>query len=75
MEFSRNGDRYRLVVDGLLGTGLNSEVRGLYAAAIECLPRLGDYVLALDIPSGLHADRGVPLGVAVQATATVTFGY
>ncbi len=76
VEFSgRHRGRYRLVIDGLLGTGLNSEVRGLYAAVIERLPVLGDFVLALDIPSGLHADRGVPLGVAVRATATVTFGY
>ena len=74
-ESAQIGREFKLVIDGLLGTGLNQEVKGLYAAVIEQLPLMGKYVLALDIPSGLHADRGIPLGVAVKATATVTFGY
>lgn len=62
------------VVDALLGTGLNSAVRGLPAAAIEIINTCGVPVLAVDIPSGLDADSGRPLGVAVQAEATATFG-
>lgn len=60
-------------VDGLLGTGLDRETGGDYAAAIACVNASGKPVLALDIPSGLHADTGVPLGNAVCADATVTF--
>jgi NAD(P)H-hydrate epimerase len=61
------------VVDGLLGTGLTRPVEGPLRSAIEAINRSGKPVLALDLPSGLDADRGVPLGVAVRARATVTF--
>ncbi len=61
------------VVDGLLGTGLTRPVEGPLLAAIEAVNRSGKPVLALDVPSGLDADRGVPLGVAVRARMTVTF--
>ncbi|MBW1991765.1 MAG: NAD(P)H-hydrate epimerase [Deltaproteobacteria bacterium] len=66
--------RAELVVDALLGTGLNSPVRGLMAALIDRLNRLRPPVLAVDIPSGLSADTGEPLGTAVQAQVTVTYG-
>jgi NAD(P)H-hydrate epimerase len=61
------------VVDGLLGTGLTRPVEGALREAIEAVNRAGKPVLALDLPSGLDADRGVPLGAAVRATATATF--
>lgn len=64
-----------LVVDALLGTGLNAPVRGLQADAIYTINACGKPVLAIDLPSGLDADRGVPLGVAVQAEATATFAF
>jgi len=75
--FCRQAGKFSLIVDGILGTGLKSELHGLYAAVIGVINNntLGDHVLALDIPSGLHADRGVPLGDAVKADTTVTFGY
>jgi NAD(P)H-hydrate epimerase len=63
------------VVDAIFGTGLRDEVRGLPAAAIEIINTCGAPVLAVDIPSGLDADTGRPLGVAVQAEATATFGF
>lgn len=69
-----------VAVDGLLGTGLSGEVSGQWAegiATINSLRASGAKVLALDIPSGLHADTGVALGShegpAVQAHVTVTF--
>src|SRR5262249_10563716 len=64
-----------LVVDALLGTGLNSSVQGLMAALIDLVNASGVPVVAIDIPSGLDADRGEPLGTAIQAELTVTFGY
>jgi ADP-dependent NAD(P)H-hydrate dehydratase / NAD(P)H-hydrate epimerase len=64
-----------LVVDALLGTGLNSPVQGLMAALIDLINTSGVPVLAVDIPSGLDADQGEPLGTAIQAELTVTFGY
>ncbi|MBB3190881.1 NAD(P)H-hydrate dehydratase [Halomonas cerina] len=62
-----------LVVDALLGTGLGGEVRGEAREAIEAINASGLPVLAIDIPSGLHADTGAELGIAVQADRTVTF--
>lgn len=62
-----------VLVDGLLGTGLDREVDGLYADVIRAVNRFSGRVMALDIPSGLHADTGSALGVAVKADLTVTF--
>lgn len=62
-----------VVVDALLGTGLSGAVREPYAQAIRMLNQSGLPVLAVDIPSGLHADNGARLGVAVRADLTVTF--
>ena len=64
-----------LIVDALLGTGLNSPVQGLMAALIERLNHLRAPVLAVDIPTGLSADTGEVLGVALKAQVTVTYGW
>jgi NAD(P)H-hydrate epimerase len=65
-----------VIIDAILGTGLNSEVRGLYRQAIEAVNELTHIpVLAVDIPSGLDASTGKVLGVAIRATATATFGF
>lgn len=63
-----------LVVDALLGTGLSSPVTGVYQVTIDLINSGGLPVVAVDLPSGLHADTGATLGSAVQATLTVTFG-
>ncbi|MCK5682048.1 NAD(P)H-hydrate epimerase, partial [bacterium] len=65
----------KILVDGLLGTGLKSNIRGLYAEVVAAINEFSGPVLALDIPSGLDADSGLPLGSAVQATATATFAF
>jgi len=69
-------DDVDLVVDAVFGIGLAREVDAGYRAAIDainaCAAR-GLPVLAVDIPSGLHADTGAVLGAAVRATATITF--
>jgi len=62
-----------VVVDALLGTGLHGEVRPEYAAAIRAINTCGRPVFALDVPSGLDSDAGVPLGETVRADSTVTF--
>jgi NAD(P)H-hydrate epimerase len=62
-----------LVVDALLGTGLSSAVRAETAEIIEAINAAGRPVFALDVPSGLDSDRGLPLGSAVRATGTVSF--
>jgi len=62
-----------VLVDALLGTGLQGEVREPYAAAIAAMNASGLPVLAVDIPSGLCADSGRALGSVVCAQLTVTF--
>ena len=62
-----------IVVDALLGTGLAGEVRDPYASVIKQLNDSQLPVMAVDIPSGLCADTGRTLGVAVHADLTVTF--
>ena len=61
-----------VVLDALLGTGLQGAVREPYAQAIRLLNACDLPVLAVDIPSGLCADTGQVLGVAVRAELTVT---
>jgi NAD(P)H-hydrate epimerase len=62
-----------ILVDALLGTGLNGDVREPYASAIQCINDSGLPVMAVDIPSGLCANTGRTLGLAVRADLTVTF--
>jgi NAD(P)H-hydrate epimerase len=62
-----------VVLDALLGTGLAGEVREPYASIIVAINASGLPVAAVDIPSGLCADTGQVLGVAVRADLTVTF--
>ena len=65
----------QVVVDALLGTGLNSDVRGQYRRVLERANRCSSLKVAVDIPSGLHADTGQVQGVAFSADHTVTFAY
>jgi hydroxyethylthiazole kinase-like uncharacterized protein yjeF len=65
---------YDVYVDALLGTGLEDAVRGNYAQVIRYLNEARGVKFAVDIPSGLDADTGRPLGGAFQADLTCTFG-
>jgi len=62
-----------LLVDAMLGIGLRATLREPHGAAIRAMNAVARPVLALDLPSGLDADRGTVSEVAVQADATVTF--
>lgn len=62
-----------VVVDALLGTGLNGPVRMQHRQVIENINACGLPVLAIDIPSGLCSDTGAVLGACIEADLTVTF--
>ena len=62
-----------LVIDALFGAGLDRDVTGPAAALVGAMNDSPAPVLAVDLPSGLHADSGRALGTAVEAAATVTF--
>jgi hydroxyethylthiazole kinase-like uncharacterized protein yjeF len=63
-----------VVVDAILGTGLTRDVKGEMARVISSLNRSASPVISVDIPSGISADSGQVMGVAVKADYTVTFG-
>jgi hydroxyethylthiazole kinase-like uncharacterized protein yjeF len=64
-----------LIVDALLGTGLQTKVRPPLPSTIEVVNSVETPVLAVDVPSGLDCDTGEPLGLAVSAKRTVTFVF
>ena len=63
-----------LLVDGLFGIGLNRPLAGNWMKLIENLNRAGVPILSVDVPSGLSADSGLPLDLAIRADVTLTFG-
>ncbi len=67
-----------VVIDAIFGTGLTRPPEGAFAGAIariEAARVAGARVLAVDVPSGLSADTGRPLGACVRADRTVTFEF
>ncbi|MEM7168179.1 MAG: NAD(P)H-hydrate epimerase [Planctomycetota bacterium] len=69
-----SGVEVDLFVDALFGTGLSRAPADNFAAAIRLVNDSGTPTLAIDIPSGLAADCGTPLGDAIRARWTATFG-
>lgn len=63
-----------LLVDAIFGTGLRGVVRDPIASFIDAINSLSAPILSVDLPSGLDADTGNPLGICVQADRTVTIG-
>ncbi len=61
------------IVDALLGTGTQGTIREPYLTAIAAINRAERKVLAVDLPSGMDCDTGLPLGACVQADHTATF--
>ncbi|MEO6696551.1 MAG: NAD(P)H-hydrate epimerase, partial [Gammaproteobacteria bacterium] len=62
-----------VIVDALLGTGLDRELSAEWRAAVAAINAAEVPVLAVDIPSGLDADTGRVWGAAVRATITISF--
>ncbi len=62
-----------VIVDAILGTGLDRPLEGAFRDAIEEINVARRPVLAIDVPSGLNADTGEVLGAAVRADRTVSF--
>ena len=62
-----------LIVDAILGVGINKFVTGLYEKAISLINASNHPVISVDLPSGLNADTGRAMGIAVKADITVSF--
>jgi NAD(P)H-hydrate epimerase len=64
----------QLIIDAIFGTGLTQPPRDPFPDIANAVAASGAPVLAIDLPSGLDCDTGLPLGTAVvTATQTVTF--
>ena len=63
---------FDIAIDALFGIGLNSELR---ADAVEAIKNMktAQWIVSVDIPSGVHADTGMVFECAVKADVTVTF--
>lgn len=63
---------YDLLIDALLGTGLNRPVTGVLAQVIERINETAREIISIDIPSGMFADEATP-GPSVEADHTFSF--
>ncbi len=61
-----------VLVDAVLGVGLSSPLKGVYAQAVNGMNDAGKHIIAVDIPTGIDADTGAVMGTAVKADLTVT---
>lgn len=68
-----NAAPWNLIIDGLFGIGATRPLAGVCREMTQLVNQQSCPVLALDVPSGLHADTGAVDGVAVRATHTITF--
>lgn len=73
-------EEYDYIVDAIFGIGLSRNVTGVYRDIIENINQAKNAaphikIISVDIPSGISADDGKVMGVAVRADETVTFGY
>jgi NAD(P)H-hydrate epimerase len=74
---------YDIIVDALFGTGLSRPLEGVYLQVVEHVALLrsarernrGDrpFIVSLDVPSGLDADKAELIGETIRADLTVTF--
>lgn len=67
-------ERFDVIIDALFGTGLDRPLEGAVAEVVAAINLSSVPVVAVDMPSGLCADSGRPLGTAVRAVATLAIG-
>ena len=68
-----NLDKFDIIIDGILGTGISGEIREPQASAITFINKSNAFKLAVDIPSGVDPDTGNRNLPHVNADMTVTF--
>lgn len=64
-----------LIVDAIFGVGLSRDITGKFADAINAINAADAKTVAIDVPSGINADTGEVMGVAVVADSTTTMAY
>lgn len=66
---------YDIIIDALFGIGLSRNVEGDHKQAIRKINESNAFVYSVDIPSGINANNGERMNVAVKADITVTFAF
>ena len=74
MQHSSILNKHALIVDALLGTGLDKNLGGKLSEVIRITNKSEAPVISIDIPTGISSDTGQIMGDAVRADYTVTFG-
>ncbi|MEE2840652.1 MAG: NAD(P)H-hydrate dehydratase [Acidobacteriota bacterium] len=72
-EISKQFEKYGVIVDALLGTGITKPLEGLYSEVVSTINLTPAFVLSVDIPSGMFSDSLSEGPQSVEASATVTF--
>lgn len=62
-----------ITIDSIFGIGLKRDITGIYYQTIDYINKYSPHILSIDMPSGLCADKGIPLNISVEADKTVTF--
>lgn len=63
--------KFDIIVDCIMGTGLNRPIEGKIKTAVNLINESGAYVVSCDIPTGINGDNGLVMGAAVKANLTV----
>ena len=72
-ELLDNLDKFDIIIDGILGTGISGEIREPQASAITFINKSNAFKLSVDVPSGVDPDTGNKNSPHVTADMTVTF--
>ena len=67
-----NISKNSVIIDCLFGIGLNRKVKGMYKNIIKKVNKSKQYVISIDIPSGINGDNGKIMGEAIKANSTYT---
>lgn len=70
-----NISEYDLIVDAILGNGLNKPLKDNYIDVINIVNRSNAYKVSLDVPSGINSSNGLSMGAFVKANLTITVEY
>jgi NAD(P)H-hydrate epimerase len=65
--------RGEIIIDALLGSGLNRPLEGLTATVVHHINQSGNEVVSIDIPSGLFVDSNSTGNTIVHASHTLSF--
>lgn len=66
-------NEYDIVIDAILGSGLNRGLDGLTASVVQHLNASGNEIISIDIPTGLFADKSAEGNTVIRASHTLSF--